>query len=135
MPEATCELSPMTARNVGRLVAAWIGCAILLGTASDLLGPGYAQQSPSPDRPPVAPVREVVDDYFGTKVMDSYRYLENLQNPEVQAWLKAQNHYARTILHRIPGREQLLARVKELDESAPARIGGCVGIRADGSSI
>lgn len=26
--------------------------------------------------PPVAPVRPVTDDYFGTKVIDNYRYFE-----------------------------------------------------------
>ena len=29
---------------------------------------------------PVAPVRPVTDDYFGTKVVDNYRYMEDLGN-------------------------------------------------------
>jgi hypothetical protein len=39
--------------------------------------------------PPVAPVRPVIDDYFGTKVTDPYRYMENLSDPEVKAWMEA----------------------------------------------
>lgn len=28
----------------------------------------------------------VVDDYFGTKVTDNYRWLEDLKDPNVQNW-------------------------------------------------
>ena len=69
--------------------------------------------------PPVAPVKSVIDDYYGTKVADPYRYMENLKNPEVEAWLKAQNEYTRAVLDKIPGREKLLARIRELDQSVP----------------
>ncbi len=72
--------------------------------------------------PPVAPVRIVTDEYFGVKVSDPYRYMEDLSNPEVIAWFKGQNDYTRAVLARISGREALLARIKALDESAPARV-------------
>jgi len=72
--------------------------------------------------PPAAPVRPVTDDYYGRKITDPYRYMENLKDPEVQAWFRAQNDYTRATLARIPGRAALLARIWELDESAPARI-------------
>jgi prolyl oligopeptidase len=45
--------------------------------------------------------------------------MENLNDPEVQAWMKAQNNYARAALDEIPGRQQLLARVRQLDSSVP----------------
>jgi len=67
----------------------------------------------------MAPIRPVTDDYYGTKIVDPYRYMENLQDPEVQRWLKGQNDYARAALASIPGRTQLLARIRELDQSAP----------------
>lgn len=69
--------------------------------------------------PPVAPVRPVTDDYFGTKITDPYRYMENLKDPEVQAWIKAQNDYTRAMLDGITSRQQLLARIRELDQSVP----------------
>ncbi len=69
--------------------------------------------------PPVALVRPVTDDYFGTKVIDPYRYMENLKDPEVQAWFKGQDDYTRAVLARIPGRQQLLERIKQLDQSVP----------------
>jgi prolyl oligopeptidase len=45
--------------------------------------------------------------------------MENLKDPEVQAWMRAQNDYTRAVLDRIPGRQQLLARIRELDQSVP----------------
>jgi len=66
---------------------------------------------------PNAPVREVTDDYFGTKVTDPYRWLENTKDPEVAAWIKAQNDYTRAVLASIPGRDQLLDRIKALDNA------------------
>ncbi len=71
---------------------------------------------------PVAPVRDVVDTYFGVQVSDPYRYLENKEDPEVVAWMKAQDAYTRDILSRIPGREALLERIVELDNAAAAQV-------------
>jgi prolyl oligopeptidase len=67
----------------------------------------------------VAPVRAVTDDYHGTKVVDPYRYMEDLKNPEVQAWFKGQNDYTRAVLAGLPGRAQILTRIRELDQSVP----------------
>src|SRR5215472_947411 len=83
---------------------------------------GRAAADATPNAPPSAPVRLVTDEYFGTKVVDPYRYMENLKDPQVEAWFKAQNDYTRAILTRIPGRDALLAKIKQLDESAPARV-------------
>src|SRR5690349_14722268 len=78
---------------------------------------GAALQSP-----PAAPVRMVTDEYFGTKVEDPYRYMENLKDPEVSEWFKKENDYARAALASIPGRDALLDKIKKLDESALARL-------------
>lgn len=69
--------------------------------------------------PPAAPVRPVVDDYFGTKITDPYRYMENLSEPEVQAWIKDQDSFTRATLDEITGHKQLLARIRQLDLSVP----------------
>ncbi len=66
---------------------------------------------------PKTPVRAVIDKYFGTNVVDPYRWLENTSDPEVIAWMKAQNDYTRAVLARIPGRDELLARIKSLDNA------------------
>ena len=72
--------------------------------------------------PPAAPLKPVVGDYYGTKVSDPYRYMENLQYPAVQSWFKLQNDYARGVLAGIPGRGKLLARIVELGKSTSADV-------------
>lgn len=64
--------------------------------------------------PPAAPIRSVTDDYFGTKVVDNYRYMEKLEDPEVQAWMKGQAQLTRSNLDAIPGRTALLERIHSL---------------------
>ena len=76
----------------------------------------------APTPPPLAPVHTVSDTYFGVTVPDPYRYLENMKDPEVAAWMKAQADFARATLDRIPGRSALLARIAELGDAVPARV-------------
>ena len=70
-----------------------------------------------------APIRPITDIYYGTKVTDPYRYMENLSDPEVQSWIKGQHDYTRARLASLPGRQQLLKRIAELDESSAPDIG------------
>jgi len=97
-------------------------CVAVLSAA--LTAPLWSQSadSASSSSPPVAPVRPLTDEYFGAKVVDPYRYMENLKDPEVQSWMKAQNDYTRAVLAKIPGREKLVARITELDRSVPALV-------------
>ena len=74
--------------------------------------------------PPVAPVRDVVDPYWGTQVHDPYRYMEDLKSPEVQTWIKSQAEYTDGALAKLPIRGELLARLEQLDAGAPFRISG-----------
>jgi prolyl oligopeptidase len=69
--------------------------------------------------PPVAPVKEFVDEYWGVKVDDPYRYMENLEDPEVQTWFKGQADYSAQVLSQLPGRETLFQRLKVLDAGKP----------------
>jgi prolyl oligopeptidase len=66
---------------------------------------------------PKTPVRDVTEDYFGTKLSDPYRWLENTSDPDVVSWMKSQNDYTREALSKIPGRQQLLERIKSLDNA------------------
>jgi prolyl oligopeptidase len=58
----------------------------------------------APAKPPAAPLRPVTDGYFGIEIKDPYRYLENLDDPEVKTWLKTQSDYTRAVLTNLPGR-------------------------------
>lgn len=61
--------------------------------------------------PPVAPRVPVVDDYFGTKVTDDYRWMEDRHAPAFEQWCRGQGGYARSVLDRIPGRDSLQRRI------------------------
>lgn len=64
----------------------------------------------------------VIDTYWGVKIEDPYRCLENLSEPGVQAYMKAQAEATEKVLSRIPGRERLLKRIQELDAEVPANV-------------
>src|SRR4026209_2267798 len=57
---------------------------------------------------------EQVDDYFGTKVADPYRWLEDETSAETKAWVDDQNRLTFGYLDKIPYREKLKARLTEL---------------------
>jgi prolyl oligopeptidase len=73
--------------------------------------------------PPKAPIHEVTDTYFGQKVVDPYRWMEDAKSPETAAWMKAQADYSRAYLDRLPMRTQLLKRLEELSETG-VRVSG-----------
>jgi prolyl oligopeptidase len=67
-------------------------------------------------RPAYPPTQKgtVVDDYFGTKVPDPYRWMEDLDSPAVAEWVKAQNTLTVGYLDALPLRDPLKARLNEL---------------------
>ncbi len=71
--------------------------------------------------PPPARIEVVEDTYHGETVADPYRWLENWDDPEVQAWSEAQNAYARRVLTRLPEREAVRARIDAI-LTAPTRV-------------
>lgn len=56
----------------------------------------------------------VVDDYFGERVADPYRWLEDDCSAETAAWVAAQNLVTEDYLSQIPEREQLRERMTRL---------------------
>jgi prolyl oligopeptidase len=68
-----------------------------------------------------------VDDYFGTKVADPYRWLEDETSAETKTWIDNQNRVTFGYLEKIPYREKLKTRLTELYNypriSAPFRRG------------
>jgi len=70
--------------------------------------------------PPVAMVHPVTDDYFGTKITDPYRWMESEPQPQFNAYLHAENTYARAVLAHIPGRDALAKQIGEVSGLAAA---------------
>jgi prolyl oligopeptidase len=57
---------------------------------------------------------DTVDNYFGTRVADPYRWLENDTAPEVKAWVEAENKITFGYLEKIPFRDKIKTRLTEI---------------------
>src|SRR6202790_1479274 len=63
---------------------------------------------------PSAPASNQVDDYFGTKVPDPYRPLENPDSPESRKWIEAEDKITFDFLKTIPERDGIRKRLTEV---------------------
>jgi prolyl oligopeptidase len=63
---------------------------------------------------PDAPAKDVVEEIFGQTVHDPYRWLEDASSPEVRTWMAAEDKLARDALAKLPARDALAARLREL---------------------
>jgi prolyl oligopeptidase len=57
---------------------------------------------------------DVVEDYHGTKIADPYRWMEDLDSPEVAQWVAASNTVTDAYLSRLALRHRLNTRLTEL---------------------
>ena len=65
---------------------------------------------------PIAEVRNVIDNYFGTDVADPYRWLEDDTTQAVASWVETQNKVTQDYLSRIPYLKTLKQRLTELTD-------------------
>jgi prolyl oligopeptidase len=73
--------------------------------------------APSPrdfPKPPATRKQPVTDDYFGHKVVDNYRWLEDSSSPATENWVAGQLAYTRGILDKLPDRAQLHGQLEKL---------------------
>ncbi|HKJ91933.1 MAG TPA: prolyl oligopeptidase family serine peptidase, partial [Longimicrobiales bacterium] len=73
-----------------------------------------APQGPKAPEYPVTRKDSVVTDYFGTRVADPYRWLEDQNSPEVAQWVEAENAVTFAYLDQIPLRKTFRDRLTEL---------------------
>jgi prolyl oligopeptidase len=78
--------------------------------------PSQAQLAYPPSR-----TVDAADTYFGTTYKDPYRWLENLKDPDVVSWFKAQATLTDGQLAKIPARDALAKEWMSLDKLKPAR--------------
>ncbi len=99
-----------------RILGATLACAAL---------PIMAQtMNPTAATPPAAAKKPQAMTKFGDRRVDDYFWLREKSNPEVIDYLKAENAYTEAVMKPLEGfREKLykemLARIKETDESVP----------------
>ncbi|MFT3934218.1 MAG: prolyl oligopeptidase family serine peptidase [Chitinophagaceae bacterium] len=76
---------------------------------------------------PAARKTDTVDNYFGTKIPDPYRWLEDDNSDSTKAWVQAENKVTFGYLEKIPFRDQFKKRLLALNNyakySAPFKKG------------
>ena len=99
----------------------WMMLIVVAGFA------GGGGQGVGPSGPPAAEVRPLEETFYGNKIVDKYRWLEDSTRPETRKWVAEEMAYTRGVLDPLPGRELIHKRLGELlrigDIGVP-RIGG-----------
>jgi len=114
--------------HMKRLTRVAIPAALVALFAAPLAG---AQTCPAKGTPPSYPIAKKIaqtDDYHGTAVADPYRWLEDANSPDTQAWVEAENKVTQAYLAQIPQREAIRKRLTQLWNyerySVPYKEGG-----------
>ena len=68
--------------------------------------------------PPAVQAIPVVDDYFGTKITDNYRWLEDAKSPATRAFIEAQNAYTAQYMQQVRIRPQAVEGLTALENIA-----------------
>ncbi len=88
---------------------------LLLMAAGSLCASGSLAHNPDLPVYPKAPSDATVDEYFGIRVADPYRPLENDTSAETLEWVAAENAVTDSYLSSIPFRNNLRKRLSELN--------------------
>ena len=83
--------------------------------------------TPEPPKPPIAKIVPKADTLFGDVRVDNYFWLREKENPEVIAYLEAENAYTDAIMKHTEKLqeklyEEMKARIKETDVDVPEKI-------------
>ena len=95
--------------NTSKMLLA-AGCAFAMGSCNM----EKQEETASINYPETRKDSSVADEYFGTKVPDPYRWLENDTSKETEDWVKAQNELTFGYLKEIPYRDSINDRLTEL---------------------
>jgi prolyl oligopeptidase len=97
----TCPIAPVPGKLNFRMFRAFIGGMFRAALPLGLIATVALSQ---PLEYPRAEKGDVVDDYFGTKVQDPYRWLENTDSAETIDWVKAENKLTFAYMEKLPDR-------------------------------
>ncbi|HET7584048.1 MAG TPA: prolyl oligopeptidase family serine peptidase [Gemmatimonadaceae bacterium] len=115
------------ARVAERFLRRRVGFALALSALGVLIGRPSHGDAQRLDYP-AARKGDVVDDYHGTRIADPYRWMEDLNAPDVAQWVAAENALTKSYMARIPYRDAIKKRITELwnypKVSLPQREGG-----------
>jgi prolyl oligopeptidase len=112
------------------LLAHLLALALAAASAEAAVPATAPAAAPAPAKLAYPPTRkvDVVDDYFGTKVKDPYRWLEDDNAADVKLWVQAENAVTNAYLDAIPQRAAIRERLTQVWNyerfSAPGKHGG-----------
>jgi prolyl oligopeptidase len=101
----------------------------ILTVVAGLIGASACRQAPPPKVSyPATQKGDTVENYFGTKVSDPYRWMEDLDSKPVADWVAAENRVSFDYLAKLPMRDHFRRRITELWDYPkvwiPVREGG-----------
>jgi prolyl oligopeptidase len=100
----------------------WPTLLLLIGTIAIAGGTAQVEQEQQirggngitlPSSPGTA-VKPVTDDYFGTSIVDNYRWLEDAKSAETRAWIDEENSFTQQYLSQVSLRPQIVRRLTQL---------------------
>ena len=91
-----------------RAMKTWMLAGVM--TMGSAMAMGQALQYPA------ARVSDHTDVYFGTTVADPYRWMEDVDSPEVKQWVDAENAVTQGFLADVPARAKIHARLMEFEQ-------------------
>ena len=104
--------------------------SLVLASAMDMPAADNPSNNSSPaPAPPVAKKEPKVTEINGHKLVDNYYWLREKKNPEVKAYLDAENAYTDTVMKPTEPLQkklydEMLSRIKETDVEVPYKEGG-----------
>jgi prolyl oligopeptidase len=91
-----------------------LAASLCVGLAASVAATGVsAQENGTKYEYPKARVCDQVDEYFGTKVADPYRWMEIEKTPELEEWIAAENKTTNAYLDQISFRDELRREMTE----------------------
>ena len=94
------------------LVVSAMGCGLIAAAEAP---------AAAPNQPPATSKDDTVENYWGAKVADPYRWLEFADAPAVKQWIEAQNAYTERVLSGFPQGAAIAKRVQALSLTSTAR--------------
>jgi prolyl oligopeptidase len=94
-------------------------CLVALSIASNLLAQSiHGRDGITLPPPPAAEPKPVIDNYFGTKITDNYRWLEDAKSTETRAFIDEENAYTTRYLKQAHIRNQVQDDLDPLEHTS-----------------
>ena len=99
----------------GGLRLFWLLCALpVLAAAVNAADDSKSAAKASNPAVPIAEKKPIGENFFGKRIVDNYRWLEDSKNQDTQKWVEQEMAYTRAVLDPLPGRDAIHQRLSQL---------------------